>query len=353
VPIYSLYALFFATTGLSTATISALFAVWSLTSMAAEVPTGALADRFSRRVVLVAAGVVQGVAFGAWLVAPGVAGFATGFVLWGVGGALASGAAEALVYDGLAVHDAGDGMGSILAGMAVANLIGQVLAAGAAAALVALGGYRLVLIVSVAYCLAAAAIAAALPEEGRVRAPGAAYGRVLWMGMAGLWTDPAVRWAALALAAVSGLDAAEEYFPLLARDWGVAVAAVPLSLLAIPIAGAAGAALAGRAATHRPARLAVLLLAAATVLALATLVHRPAALGGVAVFYGLYRRVLVGVETEFQHRVDSRARATTASAAALVGEVMVFAVYATWTFTGALGAAALVALTATVVAALR
>src|SRR5262249_4446740 len=150
VPIYTLYALLFARSGLSTATISMLFATWSLASMAAEVPTGALADRFSRRAALVAAGVVQAAAFSAWLIAPGGAGSAVGFVRWGVGGALASGAAEALVYDGLAVHGAADRVGSVLARMAAANLIGQVLAAGAAVALVAVGGYSLALVVSVA-----------------------------------------------------------------------------------------------------------------------------------------------------------------------------------------------------------
>jgi hypothetical protein len=92
---------------------------------------------------------------------------------------------------------------------------------------------------------------------------------------------------------------------------------------------------------------------AAAVLAIAALVHRPAALGGVAVFYGLYRLVLVGVETEFQHRIETAARATAGSAASLAGEVMVFGVYAMWTFTGALGGAILVVAAAVLIALLR
>jgi MFS family permease len=58
VPLYPLYALLFLDTGLSTAEISALFAVWSVTALLAEVPAGALADRWSRRGVLVCGAVL-------------------------------------------------------------------------------------------------------------------------------------------------------------------------------------------------------------------------------------------------------------------------------------------------------
>ena len=60
VPLYPLYALLFADSGLSGAEISALFAIWSAVGLLAEVPSGALADRFSRRGCLVAAGCPAG-----------------------------------------------------------------------------------------------------------------------------------------------------------------------------------------------------------------------------------------------------------------------------------------------------
>ncbi len=52
VPLYPLYALLFADAGLSDADVSALLALWSVTVVLAEVPSGALADRFSRRAVV-------------------------------------------------------------------------------------------------------------------------------------------------------------------------------------------------------------------------------------------------------------------------------------------------------------
>ena len=93
-PIYPLYALLFADTGLSDAQISVLFAVWSVVGIVAEVPSGALADHVGHRTALVAGAVVQAVGYACWVVFPGFAGFAAGFVLWGLGGALASGAQE-------------------------------------------------------------------------------------------------------------------------------------------------------------------------------------------------------------------------------------------------------------------
>ena len=63
--------------------------------------------------------------------------------------------------------------------------------------------------------------------------------------------SPAVRAAALAVAVFTGFDAIEEYFPLLASEWGVPTGAVPAAMLAIPLAGAAGAVLAGRASGLR------------------------------------------------------------------------------------------------------
>src|SRR3954447_14846479 len=78
VPYYPLYALLFLDTGLSEAQISFLFALWSITAFLAEVPTGALADRWSRRGSLVLAGGLQAVAFVVWTAAPGFAAFAIG-----------------------------------------------------------------------------------------------------------------------------------------------------------------------------------------------------------------------------------------------------------------------------------
>ena len=51
--------------------LSLLFALWSLAVVAAEAPTGALADRVSRRRLLIVSRLVKGCCFLTWFVFPG------------------------------------------------------------------------------------------------------------------------------------------------------------------------------------------------------------------------------------------------------------------------------------------
>ncbi|MDN5917380.1 MAG: MFS transporter, partial [Pseudonocardia sp.] len=164
VPIFWLYALLFADSGLSVVEISALFAIWSSVGIVAEVPSGALADRWSRRGSLVASGSVIGAGFAIWTVLPTFAGFTAGFVLWGLGAALASGALEALLYDGLDAVGETESYPRVNGALNAIAQLAQIPAGLAAGALYELGGYPLVGWVSVGCCLASSIPALFLPE---------------------------------------------------------------------------------------------------------------------------------------------------------------------------------------------
>jgi MFS family permease len=341
VPYYPLYALLFLDTGLSIAQISALFAVWSVTGFITEIPAGALADRWSRRGVLVLAGVLQAAGFVVWTAAPALGAFAIGFVIWGVSGALVSGASEALVHDALAEVGAEGAFARVYGWMTAAELLVQVPTAFAASLLFSVGGYPLVGWASVAVCLAAALLALRFPEPPR-ESDGGSFARTLRQGVREAVTTPTLRLTVLAVALVGALDAVEEYFPVIAGTQGVPVAVVPFAVLGIALAGALGAALGGRAEKLPDGALPVLLAVAGSCLAASMVLPDAAALAAVAVFYGLYLAVLVVAETRLQDRIDSAHRATITSVAGLGIELASLLVFAAWALGGAAAVAVLV-----------
>ncbi|MCE0764359.1 MFS transporter [Pseudonocardia kujensis] len=349
-PLYPLYALFFADHGMSGAEISALFAVWSVTGLVAEVPSGALSDRFSRRRVLAAGGVLQAAAYALWLLAPGFPGFVAGFVLWGVATSLFSGTVEALVHEALSAAGAADRYAGVRGLVTAAGHAAQVPSA-AASVLVATGGYALVGWVSVGTCLAAALLTCAFPDPPRAGPPDdgegtedttgetvgdaaedLSYGQTLRAGLAEAVGSRAVRGALLAAALVGGADALEEYFPLIVgQQESVALVAVPGLLVLVALAGAAGAALGGRAGGLRGGGLAALVfLAAAALLAAGHGGAGAAGLAALGTYYALQQCAQVVTDTRVQERLSGRARATSTSVSALGTELVALAVFTAW-----------------------
>ena len=329
----------FADAGLSDARISTLLLLWTVVGIVGEVPAGALADRFSRRAALAVGALFQAAAYGLWTAAPGYAAFAAGFVLWGVGGAFSSGALEALLYDGLAAVGAEAHFPRIYSRVSAVGLLCQLPTAAAATLLFATGGFALVGWVSVACCLAGAAVATRLPEhrppppapcDADADADGPGYLGILRQGVSQAARNPAVRVAVVAVAVLGGLDGIEEYFPLLARDWGVAASVVPLAIVGIPLAGAAGAALGGPASRLRPRTLALVMALSVGLFCGAALLHRPVAVAGISVAYGLYQLILVVTNARLQALIEGPSRATVTSVASLGTELSAAVLVAAW-----------------------
>ncbi|CAN5824460.1 hypothetical protein BH23ACT12_BH23ACT12_00760 [soil metagenome] len=315
--------------------------LWSATAFVAEVPSGALADRFGRRNALIASGLFQAVGFGLWIVLPGFTAFAAGFVLWGFGGALVTGAFEALLYEGLAERGAAEHYARVNGWINSVGLLCQIPAAGAAALLFWAGGYNLVGWASIGVCLAASLLATRLPvpipvarsNEDRAEPD---YFEVLRIGVREAVGSRSVRAAVIAGALVGGLDGLEEYFPLMAKDWGLPTAVIPIAVLGLPLAGAAGASLGGRANRLSGRRLGSILFAALVLLGAMALMALPAGLMGVAAFYLLHQMILVVVGARLQERIEGPSRATVTSVASLGTELVAIALFAAWALEGLL-----------------
>lgn len=338
IPLYPLYQLFFADHGLSAAQISTLFVIWSATGFVLEVPSGAWADSYSRRKLLILGALLGGLGYAAWITLPSYAGFALGFALWGTSSALISGTFEAFVYDELAARNRTARYPTLLGRARSGSFVMNLAATALAAPLFDLGGYMLAGVVSVLSCLAQAAVAWSLPEARPVEAaresdePGAraAFGNYLHMlrsGVSEVLTSRVVRRAVLLVALLGGFLAFDEYFPLLARETGAATGVIPLLIAGTVAAQAIGGALAGPAYKLPSAIFAAGMAATAVLIATGALSGSAWGFLPIAIGYGVMQLVIVVSESRLQDAITGPARATVTSVSGLFAEVSAIAVY--------------------------
>ncbi|MBX6390420.1 MAG: MFS transporter [Frankia sp.] len=338
-PFYPLYALLFADSGVSPARISALFALWSLTAFVLEVPSGVWADVLSRRRLVAAGPAVDAAGYALWALVPTFWAFAAGFVLIGTGGALRSGALQALVHAELDRVGAPGAYPRLIGRYQAVGSVSALLATALAAPLVAAGGYVAVAGLSVLALLGAAAVGATLPEPPRTAAAGGAGGddgddtgpgshwAVLTAGVRVVRGSAPVRRALLLLAALTVVPALEEYTPLLARDTGAGEATVPLLVLLLAAGAAAGGLAAGHGGDHR---LAPALAVAAVLLGVGAASRHPAGIVAVAAAFAVFFWALAHADARLQDRLDDATRATVTSMSSVGMEAVSIATFAAY-----------------------
>ncbi|MEU2429100.1 MFS transporter [Streptomyces sp. NPDC007861] len=377
--LYPVYALLFAEHGLSTAEISFLFALWSLTGLVLEVPSGVWADAVSRRLLVTAGPLLSAAGFALWVLVPSYGAFAAGFVLWGIGGSLRSGAMEALVHDELERLGAASRYARVMGRAAAASIVATAAATAAAAPAHALGGHRLLGAASVAACLLCAAAGALLPEHRVPRAerdpkravepepelkperereqePAAepepepepesesepeperaaprrgVYAATLRAGLAEVRGSRPVRHTLLLSVVLTSVwGALDEYVPLLAAATGVAGAAVPLLVLVVWAGVTAGSLLAGPGERLSARALGVGVAGAAAVMAAGALSGRPAGLVLVGAGFLVFQLADVLADARLQAAITGPSRATVTSLAGLgtsAGTILVYGAYA-------------------------
>jgi hypothetical protein len=338
------YALLFADAGLSTAEISSLFVIWSVTGFALEVPSGIWADAVSRRVLLALAPLLSGAGYALWVLAPSYEAFALGFVLWGAQGALQSGALEALVYEELEREGTEDRYPRLMGRATALGTIAAGVATGLAAPVFAAGGFEAVGAASVLVCAVAAVVGASLPEHRRAQPmAGAAeagaeateepaglraFAAIVGDGAHELRRSRALRGAVLLVPAVVTVwGSLDEYLPLLATESGAAARDVPLLALLVYAGMAAGGVLADRVSRLRGRGIATVLAAAAALLAAGALAGTPGGFVLITLAFAGFQAVTVVVDARLQAAIEGRARSTVTSLAGLLTEMATIATF--------------------------
>lgn len=329
-PIWPVYALMFnERSGLSTAAISQLFFIWTAVTVLSELPTGVLADRYSRRWLLAAGTGLEGAAYAVWLTQPTYIGYAAGFVLWGIGYSMASGCLEAYLYDELEGLGEADRFTAIYSRANAMSSAGMV-AGFSIAAVVGAQQYSLLLKLSIALAVVATAVAIRLPRES-IRhheefVPGTS---TLRRAIAEVRQSPRLMLLVGAGAVVGGLlGSVEEYVPIYYKVVGVPVAWIPHLLVVGLLLSTLLAWYAARFERF-PAWFAAFILAlGAAVLLIGTTGGVVVAAGAMLIFKRLIGLSLLLYRAALQHQIEGTARATVGSLPSFMAELVALAVFA-------------------------
>ncbi len=315
--IYPLYAVMFVDHGVSPSQLALLFAVWSAVGLALEVPSGVLADHLPRKYLLAAGQIIRAAGYACWLLFPSFWGYLAGFVLWGIKGSLQSGTFEALVYDELDRRGVAVNYAKVIGRSRAAGIIAILIAMLAAVGVHKLGGYELLMVLSIAAVIAAAVVAATLPSAPKVQSTGEAdYLAHLKQALSETLRTPAILRPMLVVVTLWTLGGSlDEFWGIYGEEAGLSRQAIPIYYAATYATSAVAAALAYRLSGVRAAALYGVVILAGGLLMAAAHMMSPAGMLLLAAFAGLVKLIDINFETRMQHAIPTERRATIASLA--------------------------------------
>lgn len=324
IPIFPFYLAFCVHVGLTPVQISIAITAWSLTAFVLEVPAGVLADRYSRKLVLLGAQVAYAVCFLLWFLWPTFWGITAGLVLWGIKSALTNGVFEALVYDELkAAGREGDytrlmgrarGLGSV--GMLGASLTAAALSPWGYPAMI-LAGF-----VSIAACIAAVISLPSAPKA--IEAHEHDYFGHLKAGLAFTLKSPPLAGIVAFLAALWALgNIMQEFWPVFGQEVGLS-----LTLIAIVISGQYAVEAVVAALAHRLGFLPtwvfhVAMAVCGVILAAAAAIYTAPVMGLLVIYSWAMKAMDVVMEGRLQAEAPSHMRATIGSVKGFMAQIAI------------------------------
>lgn len=236
VPIMALYAIMFGRVGgLNLEQIGLLFALWGVAYVAAELPSGVLADYWSRKHVMVIGGLLRAAGFAVWMIWPNFTGYAVGFALWGAQIACSSGALAAYLHNELRAQDREQAYARYF-GWVMSALSAGTLAGFFVAAVLTLDHTNVLIGMSVVSSLLLAFILILMKERPYKRQE--TYLKTLRTGLAEITRSKKLRYMCYGLFAVfMVIGVLEELLPRVYADFGLSDSHVSLILAAALLAG--------------------------------------------------------------------------------------------------------------------
>jgi len=326
--IFPLYVVMFADAGLTPVQISICLIAWSAVNFVLQVPSGVIADRYSRRRILALAQLGRGAGFAVWFVYPHFWGFLFGLLLWGAKSAFTSGTFEALLYDELKAIGSTDTYTRVFGRTRAVQAVGVLLAALGSAA-IARYGYRPALLASAGSALLALVAALALPEApAQASVTKTDYLGHLRQGLAISFREPVVLNILVFYSFVLALGAAlEEFWPIFGAKVGLARPVIALFVGAQNAIEALVSLVAYRVTTLGPRGYYALFAFGGVVLIAAAAAFKPWAMILLAGYSGLMKLIAVVFEGRLQHAIGSGQRATISSVKSFMAQIGITALY--------------------------
>jgi MFS family permease len=318
--IYPFYVIMFGQRGnVSAAGVGALLAIWMVASVLAEVPTGIIADRFSKKWSLVIGQALQLATFTIWLIAPDFLGYLAGFLLWGIGEAFLSGASQAYLYESLD-DEHRKIFGKIYARSSAFTMMAYF--AGSLLAFAIGPRYDILLLVSMAISLISLVITLGLPTTRR-RIQVELRPKILLSAFKAIRKHPVLRHILVGAVIIQGLmSMLGEYMPAYYQQVGASLHAVPL-LMAAGSAAAAALYWWMHHVETQISRYQPLIAGGFLCLFVASFWSgTAAAIISFFVFTRILRMLSVHNESQIQHHAPNEARATVGSLYAFAGKIL-------------------------------
>ncbi len=323
-PIYPLYLLFFEDKGMSMQQISALLVIWCLTVVLLEIPTGILADRWSRKNMVLLGSLFKAACYFLWSFSNRFELFALGFVLWGISSAFISGSEEALLYDSLKQEEQELAFERILGKGRFASGVSVILASVSGGLIGTYLGIHTVLYLSTFFSLVSAGIALSYKEINHYRARleevQTEKKDTLKEAIAFIVHNKEILvFSLLAIMVIGTAEVLDEYDSMIARDYGLTLAGIGVWSAIRLILVSSGGILASRlrkfiekiTGNKSPFHTATLIcIIAAACLSLSGLLRVFGVMGLYGIYYLLMSAANVLQEAFLQHRIEDEGRST-------------------------------------------
>ncbi len=317
--VYPVYAIMMGAHGIAPFELSVLFIVWSGSALVFEVPSGVLADRYSRKRLLVASGLIKGSVFVVWWFAPNFWGYLCGFIVWGFGSSLVSGTSESFLFDTLKQRAQPEAFARIYGRGLMANSLG-VATALAVGGYAAQTGYALPMAESALAPMLASLIVALTfvepPRSGMAQAHARATDTLV-AGVKEVRGNRAMLWTVAMFASlVTAYGVLDEYIgPFLTETRSFSLGAIGVIYAALYAMRTLGMEAAHRLHAGSLRTIAVVLGIGSLGLGASTLFTGFAIAVAIGIYFALTAAAEVLLQTQLQQQIEGTARATVTSLA--------------------------------------